>query len=245
MDWGTKIDIIEKETGKSIYKELNIRPAYISDLRSGKSKNPGSDFVLSIINKFNVNPEWLLNGQGEIFLTKESVAKDIQIQHIKIGIKQKEENSVLFLWAAAPREENLNQILQSFKEKNGNVKTLFMPFFTKDFPEKVTYSKYKKKLMETCNSHNIEFHPFEISDRMLKNTDSISSIKKCMCENIFPRIHALKPSHLWLGLKKSDNETDINITHAMLGLYVLDQYFDKTFPQDSVSLCQIEERFTW
>lgn len=67
MDWGRIIDIIEKESGKSICKELGIRSQYLSDLRSGKSKNPKSEFVLNLIQTFSVSPEWLLTGEGEIF----------------------------------------------------------------------------------------------------------------------------------------------------------------------------------
>lgn len=67
MEWGRIIDIIEKKTGKSICKELGIRPQYLSDLRSGKSKNPNSDFVLKLIETFNLNANWLLTGEGEMF----------------------------------------------------------------------------------------------------------------------------------------------------------------------------------
>ncbi len=75
MEWGRIIDIIEDKSGKSICKELNVRPQYLSDLRSGKSKNPNSDFVLNLINVFNLNPNWLLTGEGEMFQgKKEEVA---------------------------------------------------------------------------------------------------------------------------------------------------------------------------
>lgn len=67
MEWGRIIDIIEEKTGKSICKELGIRPQYLSDLRSGKSKNPNSDFVLKLIETFNLNANWLLTGEGEMF----------------------------------------------------------------------------------------------------------------------------------------------------------------------------------
>lgn len=67
MEWGRIIDIIEEKTGKSICKELEIRPQYLSDLRSGKSKKPNSDFVLNLISVFNLNPNWLLTGEGDMF----------------------------------------------------------------------------------------------------------------------------------------------------------------------------------
>jgi SOS-response transcriptional repressor LexA len=65
MDWIRIIDTIEKEKPQtSIAKMLDVRPQYISDLKSGKSKNPGADFVLKLINVYGINPSWLLNGDG-------------------------------------------------------------------------------------------------------------------------------------------------------------------------------------
>ena len=52
MEWTRIIDIIEEKSGKSIYKEVGCRSQYVSDLKSGKSKNPGADFVLKLIDKF-------------------------------------------------------------------------------------------------------------------------------------------------------------------------------------------------
>lgn len=236
MDWGKKISIIEDVTGKSIAKEIDESSAFISALRVGKSKNPKSEFIAKLIKAFNLNPLWLFNDEGEMFLSED---KNIQIQHITIGQKLTEENSILFLWTSALKEEKLLQILQTFTEKNGNIKTLFMPYFTKD--EKFTNLEYVNKLTETCKSRNIDLQLFPVSDIILKNTDSISSIKYCMIESIFPQIQSFKPSHLWLALPKTDNDVIINISHALLGLFVIDEYFTKTFPQDSVTLCQIEE----
>lgn len=68
MDWSRIIDVIESKTGKSVYKEVGCRSQYVSDLKSGKSKNPGADFVLKFINKFDINYEWLITGEGEPFL---------------------------------------------------------------------------------------------------------------------------------------------------------------------------------
>lgn len=74
MDWGRIIDIIEEKTRKSVSKTLGIRSQYVSDLRSGKSKNPNSEFVLNLIDKFNLNPDWLLTGEGEMFSTSSTGA---------------------------------------------------------------------------------------------------------------------------------------------------------------------------
>lgn len=79
MEWGRIIDTIEEKTGKSVCKELGIRPQYLSDLRSGKSKNPNSDFVLKLIEAFNLNSNWLLTGEGEMFITDVAEASPRQI----------------------------------------------------------------------------------------------------------------------------------------------------------------------
>ena len=79
MEWGRIIDTIEEKTGKSVCKELGIRPQYLSDLRSGKSKNPNSDFVLKLIEAFNLNSNWLLTGEGEMFITDVAESAPLQI----------------------------------------------------------------------------------------------------------------------------------------------------------------------
>lgn len=61
MDWQRIIDVLEQKfPDRSLSKELGVRTQFVSDLKSGKSKNPGSDFVLKLINQFDINPSWLL-----------------------------------------------------------------------------------------------------------------------------------------------------------------------------------------
>lgn len=71
MEWSRIIDLIEKTTDKSVAKEVGCRSQYISDLKSGKSKNPGADFVLKLIAIFKLNPTWLLTGEGSMFAIEE------------------------------------------------------------------------------------------------------------------------------------------------------------------------------
>jgi SOS-response transcriptional repressor LexA len=74
MDWVRIIDkaeelIAQKGSNKAdLPKILGVRPQYLSDIRSGKSKNPGSEFALALINKIGINPEWLETGQGTPFI---------------------------------------------------------------------------------------------------------------------------------------------------------------------------------
>ncbi len=94
MNWSRIIDDIEKKTELSVSKEVGCRTQYISDLRSGKSKNPGADFVLKLIDKFKLNPNWILTGEGEMFTTSENTeaATKEQIANIPI-IKNRIEKS--------------------------------------------------------------------------------------------------------------------------------------------------------
>ena len=74
MNWIRIIDkaeevVSQKGGGKAdLAKILGVRPQYLSDIRSGKSKNPGSDFALALINKVGLNPEWLETGEGTPFI---------------------------------------------------------------------------------------------------------------------------------------------------------------------------------
>lgn len=67
MDWKRIIDAIERKTGKNVAKEVGCRSQFVSDLKSGKSKNPNADFCLKLIDRFQLNPDWLLTGEGEMF----------------------------------------------------------------------------------------------------------------------------------------------------------------------------------
>jgi len=76
VDWERIIDtaelaIVQGGGNKAdLPKMLGFRSQYLSDIRSGKSKNPGSDFTLALINKLGFSPEWIETGKGEIFQPK-------------------------------------------------------------------------------------------------------------------------------------------------------------------------------
>ena len=76
MDWSRIIDEAERlvvshgGNKADLPKILGVRSQFLSDLRSGKSKNPGSDFALSLINKMDFNPRWIETGEGSVFLVE-------------------------------------------------------------------------------------------------------------------------------------------------------------------------------
>ena len=120
MDWNYIIDKIESETGKSIAKEVGCRSQYISDLKSGKSKNPGADFVLKLIDHFKLNYEWLLTGKGELFISTVKQTVDISYripllrQSVSCGTGQN--------WEDADVVEEYLEPLETFPVlKNANI----------------------------------------------------------------------------------------------------------------------------
>lgn len=60
----------------SLARKLGFSSRYIADIKAGKSKKPGSDFVLALINKLNFSPLWLETGKGEMFLSPKKEEKD-------------------------------------------------------------------------------------------------------------------------------------------------------------------------
>jgi len=72
-------------------KELGISHATISEYISGNIK-PSSKVLKAIEEKFNVNPEWLREGKGEMFLPKEDKAEfdEELLKNIIIGLENAE-----------------------------------------------------------------------------------------------------------------------------------------------------------
>lgn len=48
--------------------KINFSQAYISMILNGSKQNPSDRFYESIKREFNVNIDWLRNGEGEMFL---------------------------------------------------------------------------------------------------------------------------------------------------------------------------------
>jgi SOS-response transcriptional repressor LexA len=69
----------------SLAKKLGFPSRYIADIKAGKSKNPGSDFILALINRLNFNPLWLETGEGEMLLGPSSLSAPSGQDLVKTG----------------------------------------------------------------------------------------------------------------------------------------------------------------
>lgn len=69
---------------KEMALAAGVNTGYLSDLINGKRENPGIETILKIANRFNVSLNYLLLGEGEMFLPdKEEVLK--KEKELKLG----------------------------------------------------------------------------------------------------------------------------------------------------------------
>lgn len=52
-------------------KSVKMPPSRLSEIKSGKVKSISAETALEISKKYNINLEWLLNNEGEMFLSEE------------------------------------------------------------------------------------------------------------------------------------------------------------------------------
>ena len=56
---------------KEFAEKINISPAFISKIKKELTR-PGYNFLLNIFNSFHININWLLTGEGEMFIEEEN-----------------------------------------------------------------------------------------------------------------------------------------------------------------------------
>jgi len=81
-----RLKILISETGlsqKEFAERINISSSAITQFIKGQSKGLNSDTLQSIISVYNVNPSWLLTGEGEMFSSPPD-AKDGKISYTAI-----------------------------------------------------------------------------------------------------------------------------------------------------------------
>ena len=84
-----KLSISQAEFGRKI----GVKPSTVSDWLKGRI-SPSTRTLKIIEDTFNVNPEWLREGKGEMFLPKEDEAEfnEELLQNIIIGLENAEKN---------------------------------------------------------------------------------------------------------------------------------------------------------
>ncbi|MBF0534862.1 MAG: helix-turn-helix transcriptional regulator [Nitrospirae bacterium] len=124
-----KIRTGENLTQRLFAKELETSAGYISELESGK-KLPGTDIMLSLMRRFNININWLLSGLGDTF-NERHVHYKVQTRGLQENLPR--EGLKLWLdeyWSSAKEDERtwlLVQFKKSFPdyahwiEKNGGL----------------------------------------------------------------------------------------------------------------------------
>lgn len=69
---------------KELANNLNISSGYLSEIEAGK-KSPGLEVVDSLLQKYNVNPAYLLTGMGDYFLNMKENKNEEQQTFTKKG----------------------------------------------------------------------------------------------------------------------------------------------------------------
>jgi SOS-response transcriptional repressor LexA len=136
MDWERIIDKIEKYIVQmggrkaDIAKTLGVRPQYLADIKSGKSKNPGSDFTLALINKLNLNPGWMETGEGDVFRTKLNIKDAVLLA--KYGVILDEIEKLVLL--NKPDSDKIKGLETRLSTLESSVKRLENPAPEKEYP---------------------------------------------------------------------------------------------------------------
>ncbi len=76
----------ERLTAVKFAEIMEVQPSSISHLLSGRNK-PNFEFISRILLRFpNLNPNWIINGQGEIYKsnTKKSAEENTNVKHDKV-----------------------------------------------------------------------------------------------------------------------------------------------------------------
>lgn len=71
-------------TQKQFSEEIGITAGGLTDFFKGRSKDLSSSTVKNIVIKYNINPAWLLTGEGEMF-NKPSDVKDGKVSYTAIS----------------------------------------------------------------------------------------------------------------------------------------------------------------
>jgi transcriptional regulator with XRE-family HTH domain len=101
-DWSDFIETIKQEKGLSsaeLAKKLDVRPQLLNDIEKGRSKNPSSDFLIRLIRRLGLNPNYLSEEAVPLFLKEGDRAEkenDSEIPLIRVHNPERFKNKNLF-----------------------------------------------------------------------------------------------------------------------------------------------------
>ena len=117
-------------TQKEFSEAIGISPSAINQLIKGKSKGLKSDTIVRIVEKFNVNPTWLLTGEGEMFLR---TGRDMSVQEAGLPTGQAGSRRDRIIAAlGAEEEEAINDFIE-YRAIRAGVDTSLIKEAQKDY----------------------------------------------------------------------------------------------------------------
>ena len=75
---------------KEFCQKVSISPSRLSEVLSGRTKNLSSDIITSIYRVYNINPIWLLTGEGSMFSDKAEMPASYKTQTFKSDLPETE-----------------------------------------------------------------------------------------------------------------------------------------------------------
>jgi transcriptional regulator with XRE-family HTH domain len=110
-DWSDFIEKIKQEKGLSsadLAKKLDVRPQLLNDIEKGRSKNPSSDFLIRLIHRLGLNPNYLIGEAAPLFLEEgNGKESDSEMPSIKVHNPERFKNKNLFEIPFLTQEEAL------------------------------------------------------------------------------------------------------------------------------------------
>jgi len=116
MNWKRIIDSLDQHfthPGMPLYKLLGVRPQFLSDVKSGKSQKPNAEFLVKIITKLGINPEWFDDESKPMFL-------QVPLVPVKSRIEQEFEEIVASHPKFTEIEERLTQLEKRLESQNSH-----------------------------------------------------------------------------------------------------------------------------
>jgi len=90
-------------------KKIHFSQSYVSMVLNGEKTNPSVRFFDAVCREFNVNPEWLKNGKGTMFVKPDSSASPFDAEIL-----------VKLRLLPAKEQKTIEEIIDAFLSKESN-----------------------------------------------------------------------------------------------------------------------------